>query len=200
LVALLGLAIAGCGTDFGENDKASVFMRITSVLGSRGTEQSSSTFGSTLQSDVITMVGAGTDRQPTVFNDLAQLTIEVAPKNPNLVTSGTSARFNDVILERYEVHYLRSDGRNVEGVDVPFHITGPMAMTVVVRGSAAAVIEVVRTAAKLEPPLKNIAGGTGEDSIVCIAEITVHGKTMSGQVVSDTGRLQITFANWGDPS
>jgi hypothetical protein len=146
------------------------------------------------------MVTSGAVKVPTVFNDLAQLTIEVTPKNPNLLTPGTSTRFNDVILERYEVRYVRSDGRNVEGVDVPFRITGPMAATVVVRGSSTVPIEVVRIAAKLEPPLKDIAGGTGEEVIVCIAEITVHGRTVSGQAVSDMARLQITFANWGDPS
>ncbi len=58
--------------------------------------------------------------------------------------------------------------------------------------------KVVRHAAKMEPPLRNLATGNGGESIItCIAEITVHGRSLAGDVVSASGRLQITFANFG---
>ncbi len=194
LVALLGVALGACGTDLGEEDRAPVFMRITQVLGQRGANTPGQ-FSAFLASDVITLVTAGQNRVPTIFTDAAQLTIQVTPKNPNLATSATSS----VTLERYEVRYLRSDGRNVEGVDVPYRISGPMAFTVPMNATGNAVIEVVRAQAKREPPLLNLASGTGEDIISCTAEITVHGRTAAGQAVTDMGRLQIDFANWGDP-
>jgi hypothetical protein len=60
-------------------------------------------------------------------------------------------------------------------------------------------IEVVRAQAKLEPPLRNLRtenfGGSAL-ILTCFAEITVHGRTLAGEAVSGSGRLQIDFADW----
>jgi hypothetical protein len=201
----LGLILAlafglSCTPGFLDNNQADVILRIAKITGTQG---SAGAAGGE-ESDFL-----NSDVDP-VFNDNATLSFEVLAKNPNVASVGL---FNDVTLERYEVRYFRSDGRNQEGVDVPYRITGPMA-TLVPAGSGAsagtgsASIVVVRHQAKIEPPLLNLqsvvvnstgsltVGGAG--ILTCIAEITVHGRTTSGKVVSASGRLQINFANFAD--
>jgi hypothetical protein len=191
LLAALSLGVAGCGLGVGTDDKAAVLMRIVSIeaqAGGMGDE-----FASTLQSDVL-WVSPSTGTA-SIYPDIGKVTIGVWPKNPGLEQLSA---YNNVILERYEVKYLRSDGRNTQGVDVPFTISGPLSATVSPETTGVATFEVVRHAAKMEPPLMNLAYGTGDAIITCYAEITVHGRTVSGQAVSDMGRLQITFANYGN--
>ncbi|MBK5256108.1 MAG: hypothetical protein JJE39_08750, partial [Vicinamibacteria bacterium] len=148
---------------------------------------------SPLTSDVLTS-GA-------VVADNVVLAIGVRFKNPNItvVPSIPSA----VTIERYEIKYRRSDGRGVEGQDVPFSISGNVtsAFDVKLSGTDPLVIEAVRAQAKLEPPLRNLRstnGGTslgGAFIVTMFADITLHGRTISGQTVTATGTLQIDFAD-----
>jgi hypothetical protein len=103
-----------------------------------------------------------------------------------------------VFMERYEIRYVRSDGRNTEGVDVPFRITGGMngVIDAQVSGSTDFAIEVVRRQAKLEPPLRNLVGGGGAIVVTMFAEITVYGRTTPGQVVQASSRVQIDFGDF----
>jgi hypothetical protein len=189
----LALALGACTPDFVEQSQANVIVRITKITGDQGGGGGDSGIGDVLNSDV-----------DPVFNDNATLNFESVPKNPRGLTLG---QFNDVFLERYEVLYLRSDGRNQEGVDVPFRITGPLATLVPAGGTAAASIIIVRHQAKIEPPLRNLRGvfpasGTlqtgGAGILSIVAEITVHGRTTSGEAVQASGRLQINFADFAD--
>jgi hypothetical protein len=102
-----------------------------------------------------------------------------------------------VLVERYEVRYFRSDGRATEGVDVPYRISGNISTaldaTTDSGGNVTVPIEVVRTQAKLEPPLLNLTNGGGEIVLTAFAEVTVFGHTIAGQAVRASGRLQIDF-------
>jgi hypothetical protein len=190
-LAVLALGL-GCTPGFLDNNQADVILRIAKITGIQGSAGGVGEESDFLNSDV-----------DPVFNDNASLILEVVAKNANSPVLG---QFNDVSMERYEVRYFRSDGRNQEGLDVPFRITGPLATLVPAGGSADVNIVVVRHQAKIEPPLLNLqtvvvnstgsltVGGAG--ILTCIAEITVHGRTTSGKVVSATGRLQINFANF----
>jgi hypothetical protein len=192
LVALvLGCAVLsfGCTADFAEQSEADVILRISKIVGLAGESEEE---GDVLLSDVI-----------PVFNDNALITFQNIAKNPNVPNGG--GIFNDVFLERYEVRFFRSDGRNTEGVDVPFRFTGAMATLVPVGGGTVqAAILLVRHTAKLEPPLRNLAfltpivNGGGQGILTVIAEMTFHGRTTSGKAVSTVGRLTITFADFGD--
>jgi hypothetical protein len=98
------------------------------------------------------------------------------------------------------VKYRRSDGRGVEGQDVPYSISGNMtaAFDVKTSGTDPLLVEVVRVQAKLEPPLRNLVSGSGGGIVVTMfADITLHGRTVSGQPVQAVGSLQIDFANFG---
>jgi hypothetical protein len=194
LCLTLALGIAGCGTNLGDSTAASIYLRITNVEARAGGFDDFSAF---LHSDVLWQDPQGTDPS-SVFPDTARLTILAIPKNPDFDLWGPVTVLQDVRLERYDVVYTRADGHNVAGVDVPYPINGPMAADVPFNGSAQVVFEVVRHAAKQEPPLRNLAFGGGHDILTCIAEITVHGRTGTGEVVVATARLQITFANFGN--
>jgi hypothetical protein len=191
LLVAAALVSFGCTADFATQSEADVILTITHILGQPGNEGVDD--GDVLFSDVT-----------PVFNDNAAITFFLIPKNPNELLIGN---FNDVFLERYEVRFIRSDGRNTEGVDVPFRFTGAMATMVPVNTITTAVIVVVRHSAKEEPPLRNLAFfpqvdvnngvGGGEGIIHAIAEITVHGRTVSGRAVTAFGRLTVTFADFG---
>lgn len=139
-----------------------------------------------------------------VASDEVTLGIAVRFKNPNITTVPQIP--SAVVIDRYEVRYRRSDGRGVEGQDVPFTISGNLtsAFDVKTSGNDPLVIEVVRAQAKLEPPLRNLrsAAGTGVGTssagayvVTMIADITLHGHTISGQNVTANGSLQIDFAD-----
>jgi hypothetical protein len=115
----------------------------------------------------------------------------VMNKNPNAPTAPAST----VQVDSYEVRYSRSDGRGVEGVDVPYRITGNLAATVGVGDDVTVPIEVVRRQAKLEPPLDNISQTT---VLTVSAQVTLFGKTISDKRVSAVARFQIDFADFGD--
>jgi hypothetical protein len=192
VIAALALAPMGCTPDFVENSEADVILRIIRITGDPGSDDQDA--GDVLFSDVCC----------AIINDNLQVEVESIFKNPNLIIGGV---FNDITLERYELRYLRSDGRNVEGVDVPFTISSAMSsLQVISPGNASVSIVGVRHQAKLEPPLKNLEGVFLGDSgrfvfpgagvLTTTGELTIHGRTTSGKAVVATGRIQIVFADF----
>jgi hypothetical protein len=180
------LALSGCSADYVTTNQADVLLEIVKIEAAAGKKGGGGTKGAVLHSDVVTKDG--------IFNDTASVTFTVLTKNPLFTPTNP---VNDVQLQRYEIRYLRSDGRNVEGVDVPYRITGPLSLRIPAGGDGEESFDVVRHQAKEEPPLRNLASG-GAIVLTTIAEMTFHGQTTSGKVVTATGRLQITFANFGD--
>jgi hypothetical protein len=188
LVACLSMVVA-CTPDFGEENQAPVLIRITDIEGESGGGGAGSGVGTVLNSDV--------SFEGSIFNDNATLNVANISKNQNPALGPN--RLNDVILERYEVQYVRSDGRDQEGVDVPYRITGPVNSLVPVDESADVPIVIVRHQAKAEPPLRNLVGGFGGALVLTTAaRITIHGRTISGKAVQAQGQMQITFADFGD--
>ena len=100
-------------------------------------------------------------------------------------------------IQRYSVAYRRTDGRGVQGVDVPYTISGSTTTLVAAGGTASTelAVDIVRHQAKLEPPLSNI---NGLDVVTMFADITVFGQTVSGKNVSAAGSAQVTFADYAD--
>jgi hypothetical protein len=173
--AALALAMAGCGADYVEDSTAPVYLQIQSING-----------GAQLDSDVRN--GA---LSSFVCENEVDVAVTVLNKNPN----GPTAASSSVQLESYEIRYTRSDGRGTEGIDVPYRITGNLALTVEVGGDATFPLEVVRRQAKLDPPLNNISQTT---IITVSAQVTLYGKTVSGERLSASARFQIDFADFGD--
>jgi hypothetical protein len=190
LATVLGVAamLAGCTTDAAKQNGSDVLLVVTKVVTQAG--GGGGTASSFLLSDVIRVTTpAG------VFNDDATVTVASEQKNPNLPT--TSA-YSDVQLQRYTVNFIRSDGHNTQGIDVPYSFQGPLAGTISPGGTTDVSFILVRQSAKLEPPLSNLAGKGGDILITCIAEVTIFGTTVAGQTVSVVTDIQVTFADFGD--
>jgi hypothetical protein len=145
-------------------------------------------------SDVETVV----DDVPTVFGDLARATFRLGLKDPGSAGSPTSPTQNQAItLNRFHVRYFRTDGRNVQGVDVPYEFDGALAITVPPGGTAAPVFEYVRISAKLEAPLRALR--SNGVIVTMIGEFTFYGKDQTGHEVTATAQSSIAFGNFGDP-
>lgn len=169
------LAMAGCSADYVENSTAPVRLVIDSLND-----------GAQLDSDV-----RNGENSDFVCENEVDVKVTSQNKNPN----GPTAESSQILLESYEVKYTRSDGRGVEGVDVPYRITGPVSMRVGVGDDITFPLEVVRRQAKLEPPLDNINQTT---VLTVSAQVTLFGKTISEQRVSATSTMQIDFGDFGD--
>jgi hypothetical protein len=145
-----------------------------------------------LNSDVLTNGG--------VIEDGGAVTLRLALKDPGTTANpGTPSTANFITVTRYRVEYLRADGRNTPGVDVPYPFDG--AMTVTVTGNpVAATFTLVRVQAKLEAPLKALVQGGGAIVISALADVTFYGTDQAGREVTVKGRIGVDFADWADPS
>jgi hypothetical protein len=198
-VAAVAAASASCG-DVVRQGRASVFLVIDQLTAVRG--GSAGTAGNTLSSDVITNVTSPdpcTPKTPcpTVFGDGGQVQFRLAPKDVTTAGTPTGPTTNsDVTITRYHVTYIRADGRNVQGVDVPYGFDGGMTGTVPVGGTLSMSFVLVRNTAKMETPLVELINSP--TIITTIAEITFFGHDQVGNEISATGDLQVDFGNFGD--
>jgi hypothetical protein len=168
------------------------FLIVSSLEAAPGAEPTD--FGNTLLSDVITVV----DDSPTFFNDVGRVTFRLGLKDPGSSTAPTTPSQNDAItINRYRVQFVRADGRNTPGVDVPYGFDGAFTLTIT-GGDASAGFTLVRNIAKMEAPLAALRfNGV---VLSTIAEVTFYGADQTGHEVSATARISIDFANFGDPS
>src|SRR5947207_13385180 len=140
ILVLAGTIAAACVPDWAKRGDTPTVLLMTAING-----------GSPITSDIRLSNGI-------VCPDFASLRVENHGKNPQ----GPAAGFRwDFTIERYQVRYIRSDGRNVEGVDVPFTISGALAQEVQEESAATVVLEIVRRQQKLEPPLSVLRGPVG---------------------------------------
>lgn len=185
----LALASASCGSVVRQGSGTS-FLIISALEATSGARPG--TFSTVLQSDVITIV----DDAPTIFSDGGRVTFRLGLKDPGPGSAATQPSQNQAItVERYRVRFVRPDGRNTPGVDVPYGFDG--AFTVTVAGTAQAGFTLVRHVAKQEAPLAALARNAA--IISAIAEITFFGQDQTGHEVSVTGQISVEFGNFGDP-
>ena len=189
LITTLAVAVAGCGDPSYGQAPASV--RIDDLSASPG--GGSTSFGGSLHSDVERIVSGS----PTVFNDLGRVTFSLVLKDPGApgITNSPSA-LNSVQFTRYRVVFRRTDGRNVQGVDVPYAFDSGMTTAVTGTGSATQTFDLVRSSAKLEAPLLALA--RNGQAIDTIADVTFYGRDFAGKNVAVTASIGVTFANFGD--
>lgn len=185
ILGILGFAAAmtGCVPDWARENETGIIMEIANI--------------GEIRSDVSNFTS---DSVPVLVN--------VYRKNP---TVASTSALEHVRLERYEVRFFRSDGANVEGLDVPFRHTGPLnerfhTPTETGELEIAVDVPVVREQAKREPPLRNLIGGfvdqpnnalSGAGVITTIAEITVHARQVTtGEGLSASARTRVIFADF----
>ena len=174
LLGLLLLTSVSCG-GLALQGTGSSYLVITSIATDDENE---------LNSDVVSDNGG-------IVEDGATVTFRLEMKDPQ---GGGPSPVNAITVNRYRVRYIRSDGRNTEGVDVPYAFDGAFTATIFDTGGAG--FTLVRAQAKAEAPLAALA-----DSLLVIstiAEITFYGHDQTGREVMVTGNMSVHFANWAD--
>jgi hypothetical protein len=198
LAAVLASSIS-CG-DVARSGRAPVYLVMNALEGATGVD--STQFAGNLLSDVLTLVTSGgacstTNPCATIFNDEGRATLSLAMKDIGTTGSPTEPSTNNsVTITRYHVDYVRADGRNTPGVDVPYPFDGAVTATVTGTQPTQLVFLLVRNVAKLESPLVQLA--TNLNLISTMTRVTFYGKDLVGNDVSVTGTIQIDFGNFGD--
>jgi len=184
------------------SSRAPVILVVDSLQAIRGSTSAGGTATSTLVSDVFTLVTAGgtcttTNPCPTIFQDSGQMSLHLVLKD--IGQPGTTldpSTNNAVTISRVHVTYRRTDGRNQEGVDVPYAYDTATTATITGTSVVSFSFPLVRIQAKQEPPL--LALRSNGVFITTIADVTAYGQDLVGNAVSATGSIEITFGNMAD--
>ena len=184
---LVTAAVAGtsCG-DVARSGRAPVYLVIERLEGSSGPAGTMSTF---VLSDVLT--------NDSIVNDAGRVTLRTAARDIGTPTAPSAPSSNNAVtINRYRVQYRRADGRNTQGVDVPYAFEGAATGTIPASGSLALGFELVRHVAKMEAPLVQLK--SNPTVITTIADVTFYGQDLVGNDVSVSGSIQVDFGNFAD--
>jgi hypothetical protein len=186
-VIALTIAASSCGSVVRDGSGTS-FLIITDLQAASGAKPDE--FSNTLLSDVLTAGG--------VINDNGRVTFALGLKDSGTADSPNKPSQNQSItIDRYRVQYIRADGRNTPGVDVPYGFDGSVTVTITGQGGSAGFL-LVRHTAKREAPLAAL--GNDFVKISTIAEITFYGRDLTGHEVSVVGHISVDFGNFADPA
>jgi hypothetical protein len=199
VIALFGGAVS-CG-DVVREGKAPVIVVVDNLEAASGAEPGN--LGGFLLSDVQTLVeqtvGGETVRVPVIYNDVAQATMRLIPKDGGTGAVNLSPTpWNAVTINRYRITFIRADGRNTPGVDVPFPVDGAVTATLSPTPTVVP-FEIVRHQMKLEQPLRSLANFGGNRFISTIAEITFYGADVVGNDVQAKASINVSFSDYADP-
>src|SRR5262245_56720383 len=181
------LGLSGCTADWATQNDSAILFEIAQISAASASVTGGGASSNILYSDVSKIV-----------NDDVIVEVNIFQKNPLITASSPN---NHVYLDSYRVRFFRTDGRNTEGVDVPYGISGPLSLRLHTPSSGQEVagavnVTLVRHQAKIEPPLSNmvdpaqapvtlpLASAGGHNILTVIAEITVFGKTLTGSNVT----------------
>ena len=198
-LAFVAVAATSCG-DAVRQGSSPVYLVIDTLAAIRG-GSSISTPSSNLLSDVITNATSpapcsSSSPCPTVFDDTGTVTLRAPLKDIGGAAGLTPTTNNEVTITRVTIEYVRADGRNTPGIDVPYPIDGAVTGTIPAGGTLQLGFEIVRHTAKQESPLAELR--TSPNIIVTTARVTFYGRDRVGNNVSVTGQIQINFGNFGD--
>ena len=199
-IAALIAASVSCG-DVVRQGSSPVYLVIDQLSGTRGavTPGQAST---TLISDVITNVTTPAPCTPAApcaitFGDTGTAILRAPLKD---IGSGNGSLApttnNEVTINRVHVEYVRADGRNTPGVDVPYGFDTAVTGTIPAGGSLTIGFELVRNVAKQESPLVQLKNSSS--FISAIARVTFYGVDRTGNQIQTTGQITIEFGNFGD--
>jgi hypothetical protein len=185
---LAALVLPSCSEGI-RTGQSPAMLILTSLTGAKGGGSNSGTQTSSLASDVVTRVPPLTGPF-TVFADSGQATLQLQMRDAALSPSPVNA----ITLTQYHVNFIRADGRNTPGLDVPFGFDGVLQATIA--GSGTVSFTLVRVQQKVEAPLAALSNNF--QVISMIAEVTFYGHDQNGRAVSVSGRLNVDFSDWGD--
>lgn len=184
LVVAGSVALPGC-TSVQRNQNAPSYLIVESIQAARGNDPSK--FGGSLGSDVLT--------NNVRWEDPGQVLLRMALVDPSNPVGPTTTNF--ITVNRYHVRYIRNDGKNVQGVDVPFEFDGTGSMTIGVT-TGTFPFTLVRAQAKGVAPLSDLIDTNGH--ILTQAEVTFFGTDQAGNEVQVVAHISVDFSDWKDPS
>ncbi len=188
-IALLGslLVLAGCNAV--ENLSNSGTRLIISAI--KGVTDGTTTESDVFMSDVWL--------KESVVNTNAVLYLNAVMLNPD-TTSDDISHYNNVIVDRIDVNFTRTDGRNTPLVDVPLAFSVPVNQQVSVGTETALSFILIRHNAKMEPPLRDLRELGQEHVLVLVANITVYSYDLAGNRLEPVnGWVEVHCANFADP-
>jgi hypothetical protein len=186
---IVALVMAACNAVENESTSGSM-LEIVSLTGK---DLEGNVGSTTVFSDVIT--------NGSIINDNGIALVQAAPLNP-LITGNEITAYMDVMVDQIDVEFRRTDGRNVEGVDVPYHFTQPVSMLVSLSEAAVEIpFVLIRHVAKLEAPLIALRDVPSREFVLeLVAVVTIHGKDLGGHRVTPvTGYVTVWCGNFADP-
>ncbi len=189
-VTLMGLFFLFSCNPIADESKSDSMLVVVSVTG-LDLEQNEVEY---LQSDVISY--SADSQQYYVTGDAAKVTLTAKLVDPN--TTVEASLYNSIQVTRYTVQYIRSDGKSVEGVDVPYSFEGAISANIEIDASVEASFIVVREVAKQESPLVDLIEARDEGVLEVVAKIDFYGHDMTNNKVKATGYLTIFFTNYID--
>jgi len=188
IMVAVGLASASCG-EVARTGRSPMILVIDKIQGASGA--SPGQLGVPVLSDVLT--------KNAINDDLGLATLRMVMKDQGApAVTATPTLLNAITVTRYRVEYIRSDGRNVQGVDVPYSFDGGVTATII-GGSSDVSFELVRHNAKLEAPLAALASLGGRVVISTIAKVTFYGKDLGGNDIEASGNISVNFSDFADP-
>ena len=197
VVAVLAVASTSCGSV--AEGRGPSFLVIDSLQGIRGNTtpgQPSTTLTSDVITNVVTPAPCSAESPcPTMFGDSGEATMRIVMKDAGAAAPSSPSAINHITLERYRVQYVRADGRNTPGVDVPYDFDGALRVTIS-DAPTTFVFQLVRNQAKDEAPLIFLRSNGA--IVTTIAKITFYGRDQNGNEISIVGELTINFGNFGD--
>jgi len=199
--AALVVTSASCG-DVVRTGRSPVMLVINNLTAASGGGFGAGVFGNMLHSDVQVLLTTPAPCSPaspcpTIYSDSGQVTLSLALKD--IGTTGAAlapTTNNQVTISRLHIEYIRADGRNTPGVDVPYPFDGAITGTVPAGGQVQLGFEIVKHIAKQESPLRQLVSSSS--IITTIARITFYGVDAVGNELNVTGQIQIDFGNFGD--
>jgi len=193
LVVLIIAALALVSCVAKENDTTSASFLVINALTGNDLEGNS---GSTTVFSDVSLAGS-------IVNDNGVATVTTLTYNPLEDSDEHDITFYmNVIVDQVDVEFMRTDGRNVEGVDVPYRFTQPMNMLVPVDEITEIPFVLIRHVAKLEAPLFALREITSQGVILqLVAKVTLHGKDLGGHRVAPvSGYVSVWCGNFADQS
>ncbi|MBN1223992.1 MAG: hypothetical protein JXB23_12165 [Candidatus Aminicenantes bacterium] len=177
-----------------ENDSTSPSLLIVQEILGMDAEGNEANF---LQSDVIVQ-DPDNPEDSSIKSDSVRASFKASLLEPASVNG--PSQYNDITVTRYIVSYMRSDGKNVEGVDVPYSFEGYLTAMIPIGSTVEVTFVIVREVAKNEPPLVDLVFGTQEGVIEATARIDFYGHDQANREVKATGYITIFFANYANES
>ncbi|MCY4637186.1 MAG: hypothetical protein OXG04_22270 [Acidobacteria bacterium] len=189
-LVIVGLAAAvACAGEGPASSRSSVTL-VVERLGASSDAMAGHSTRTFIRSDVV----AG----GMVAPDAVQVTLRLVPKDPGTATGPVAPSGAHIAtVDRYRVRYVRSDGLDTPGIDVPHAWDGALGLTASLAAETVEIV-LVRASAKLDPPLVTLREGGGDVVINALAYVTFYGRDHGGARVEAVGAIGIEFGDWSD--